>query len=230
MCDDAKLAAKRAIASMERMKGEIEAAGASADDAIEPPAAAPPPLKRGCTSMAGITVEQDDGTDERLIDLHGEPLKKVLRFPIGARVECRLGADNWQNGTIVGHRYRQKEWPDHRRAPYQVQIDGDTPEKPGPKIFVPRDGDDCVRTGLRFPVESVVECNLGDGEGWALGVVVQHYYHDPAWPPSQWVPYQIKLADGSGSSDDERLVWAPVDENDCVRAALFAPSFFDDKN
>ena len=63
-----------------------------------------------------------------------------------------------------------------------------------------------------------------------LGVVVQHYYHDPAWPPSQWVPYQIKLADGSGSSDDERLVWAPVDENDCVRAALFAPSFFDDKN
>ena len=85
------------------------------------------------------------------------------------------------------------------------------------------DGDDCVRTTLRFPLESVVECHLGEDEGWALGVVVSHYYADPSWEPGRWAPYQIKLADDSGVGD--RLVWAPVDENDCVRAALFAPSF-----
>ena len=81
-----------------------------------------------------------------LIDLHGNHLRKVLRFPIGAQVECRLGEDKWLPGKVTGHRYRQKEWPENRRAPYQVQIDGDGPEQPGPKIFVPQDSDDCVRT------------------------------------------------------------------------------------
>jgi hypothetical protein len=229
LCDDAAAAAKRAIANMERMKGELDAAQAVADDAVTPAAAAAtaapepatPPPKRGC-SMSGITV--DTGEDTELIDLHGFPLKKALRFPVGARVECRLGVDKWLAGTIIGHGYRQREWPEHRRAPYQVQIEGDAPDQPGPKIFVPHDSDECVRTTLRFPLDSVVECNLGDGEGWMLGVVVRHYYSDPSWEAGRWVPYQIKLSDES-VQEGERLVWAPVDENDCVRAALFAPSY-----
>lgn len=174
--------------------------------------------------MSSITIETDNGDDEHLIDLHGHPLKKMLRFPIGARVECRLSEVSWAAGTIVGHRYRQTGWPEHRRAPYQVQIDGDHPDQKGPRIFVPHDGDECVRTTLRFPLESVVECNIEE-EGWVLGVVVKHYHTDPSWEPGRWAPYQIKLADDTGSSrEDGGLVWAPTDENDCVRAALFAPS------
>ena len=235
LCDDAaSKAAKQAIANMERMKGEIAAAQAVADDAVNPSAAmaapeptapnapATSPPQRGCSS--GVTVVPPNDELTSLIDLHGNHLRKVLRFPIGAQVECRLGEDKWLPGKVIGHLYRQKEWPEKRRAPYQVQIDGDGPEQPGPKIFVPQDSDDCVRTALRFPQGSVIECNLGEEQGWALGVVMQHYYMDPSWEPGRWVPYQIKLADETLTEGD-RLVWAPVDESDCVRAPLFAPSF-----
>ena len=120
--------------------------------------------------------------------------------------------ENWATGKVIGHLYREKKWPAHRRAPYQVQIEND-----GPTIFVPADIDTCVRTTLRFALNAVVECYLGEYRGWAIGVVVKHYHSEPSWEPGRWVPYQIKLEESVFDGKDT-LLWAPVDDDTCVRA------------
>lgn len=60
---------------------------------------------------------------------------------------------------------------------------------------------------LRFIPGDRVECNVGE---WASGKVVQLWYFEPAMPEA--VPYQVLL-------DDGRLIFAPEDEDRCVRAA-----------
>jgi hypothetical protein len=198
LCDDARrrVAAAQAIKNAERSAGELAAAEkAVSDDAQTPFSGAKP------------TVE--------LVDLHGEPLTAAPRFPLGAKVECRLGEDKWAVGVVIGHNYREKSWPSNRRAPYQVQIEGG-----GPTIYTPADVDACIRTTLRFGLESVVECYLGEKPGWLVGVVVKHYHREASWEAGKWAPYQIKVQDGSV---DGTLVFAPVDSDECVRAATQWP-------
>ncbi|CAK0859428.1 unnamed protein product [Prorocentrum cordatum] len=65
------------------------------------------------------------------------------------------------------------------------------------------------RPPLRFAVGARVECNCGD---WLLGVVVRHWYTEPGWPEDEVTPYQVKLDNGS-------TIYAPADEDDCIRAA-----------
>ena len=64
---------------------------------------------------------------------------------------------------------------------------------------------------FRFEVGQQVECCLGEGR-WETGVVVEHYYRRPQWPPERWMPYLVKLNDGE-------LIWAPADVDDRIRAA-----------
>jgi len=149
------------------------------------------------------------------VDLHGNPLDGPPRFPLGASVECNLGEGEWVVGTVVGHHYRQADWPEDRRAPYQVQVEGGGDRT----IFVPLDRDELVRTTLRFPLMSTVECFLGEEHGWAIGTVVAHYHREPSWDPIKWAPYQIKLEDGKGGS---ALIFAPVDNDSCVRASFLS--------
>jgi len=79
-------------------------------------------------------------------------------------------------------------------------FDGKYPE-PGP---VPT-------TKLRFDVGSRVKVNLGV---WISGTVVAHWYREPLWPTSRYVPYQVKLI---GGADDGVLVWAPRDTNKFIK-------------
>ena len=72
-----------------------------------------------------------------------------------------------------------------------------------------------MRTALRFPLRSSVECYLGDEEGWVKGTVVALYHREPSWEAGRWAPYQIRL---TGGADEGALMWAPVDEDSCVRA------------
>ena len=63
---------------------------------------------------------------------------------------------------------------------------------------------------FRFELGARVECFGEDGE-WSGGTVVAHHYREPEWPLEAWAPYQIQL-------DDGLLIFAPVDDNRCIRA------------
>ena len=58
-----------------------------------------------------------------------------LRFAIGAEVACRMGGDDWLEGRVVRHFYRQKDMPKGYSAAYQVKL------HKGGLIFAPRDLD-----------------------------------------------------------------------------------------
>ena len=45
----------------------------------------------------------------------------------------------------------------------------------------------------------------------APGTVVAHNYHDDTMPPGLVAPYQVRLDEDGG------LIWAPSDDNDCIR-------------
>jgi len=64
-------------------------------------------------------------------------VREELRFPVGTRVECMTG--EWSSGTIVGHWWRDADWPATKVVPYQIKLDH------GPTIFAPLDSDRCIR-------------------------------------------------------------------------------------
>merc|ERR1712146_15219 len=63
---------------------------------------------------------------------------------------------------------------------------------------------------LRFAVDSRVECNAEGG--WQKGTVVALMYRDEYMPPGMIAPYQIKLDSGA-------LIYAPADDDQCIRKA-----------
>jgi hypothetical protein len=69
------------------------------------------------------------------------------------------------------------------------------------------------RPELRFPVGTRVECRVGAHpvKGWAPGQIIAHFYSEPSWPANMFAPYQIRL-------DDGRLIFAPQDINEVIRA------------
>jgi hypothetical protein len=70
------------------------------------------------------------------------------------------------------------------------------------------------RPEVRFNIGSRVECRVGAHriKGWAAGEVTALYYSEPGWPQSMYAPYQVHL-------DDGRLIFAPQDIDEVVRAA-----------
>ena len=84
----------------------------------------------GLVKNQEITVEQVTGRlpefviDTALPDLPVTTASE-LRFEIGRTVECRLGPETWARGKVVGHMYREDDWPEGQKAPYQVLLEGD---------------------------------------------------------------------------------------------------------
>jgi hypothetical protein len=64
---------------------------------------------------------------------------------------------------------------------------------------------------LRFDVGSRVLCRLGPN-AWTPGTVVMLWYREDNWPPGSFAPYQVKL-------DDGRLIFAPADMDQVIKAA-----------
>lgn len=146
-----------------------------------------------------------------------------LRFGVGQTVECRMGADDWGRGTIIGLLYREADWPQGQVAPYQVLLEGDN--LTARTIWAPADNDECIRSAVRFAVGSAVECRVGvDQNTWVRGTVVAHYYREANWPATLLAPYRV-LLDGATTAEgsDEVYLWAPVDAEECIRAAPSTP-------
>jgi len=136
------------------------------------------------------------------------------RFPIGATVECCLG-DQWAEGTVVGHHYREPSWEADGCAPYQVQLSGTIDGEENPLIYAPNDTDECIRGKLRFGVGDAVQCFLEGG--WVPGKVLKLYHREPGWTdPKQWAPYQVRLEPERWGEDT--TIYALVDTDECVRA------------
>lgn len=142
-----------------------------------------------------------------------------LRFELGRTVECRMGPDEWARGKVIGHNYREEDWPTGQHAPYQVLLEGD--DLTARTVYAPSDTEECIRAALRFPTGAVVECCVGVDQ-WVRGEVVAHWYREDGWPAQLLAPYRVRLAlDASVHSADgvkEVFIWAPVDLDQCIRA------------
>ena len=70
----------------------------------------------------------------------------------------------------------------------------------------------------RFKIGDRVEANVGTGKGktFRLGTIVAIDYYENGWLGS--VPYQICL-DEYGGKNVAKYIYAPFDDDDCVRAA-----------
>lgn len=154
-----------------------------------------------------------------------------LRFELGRTVECRLGPDEWARGKVVGHYYRESDWPEGQKAPYQVLLEGD--DLTARTVYAPSDSEDVIRAAVRFPVGSAVMCCVGVDQ-WVHGEVVAHYHREDDWPAQLLAPYRVRLvidagANGSTATEEsgadgitetnEVFIWAPLDSDECIRAA-----------
>ena len=68
---------------------------------------------------------------------------------------------------------------------------------------------------LRWSVGDRVECwwrqSKADEGCWVAGTVVSHWWRHAEWPEAQVAPYQVQL-------DDGRLIYAPADDDQLIRA------------
>jgi len=75
-----------------------------------------------------------------------ERKREVLRFGVGARVECRIGrpsdSDVWATGQVVQLLFRDDWMPPGCVAPYQVELDGNWH---GNRVHVQADKDTYIR-------------------------------------------------------------------------------------
>ena len=138
----------------------------------------------------------------------------ALRFEVGERVECYMGDNDWQPGTVA--RTMVKQMNDQQTpyvAAFVVALDnGSTAVAPhDDDRFIRREGELSTPVSsrlLRFSVGARVEANLG--LYWAKGRVVALNYRDPSFASGVTMPYEIQL-------DSGEKVFAPSDDDAVVR-------------
>jgi hypothetical protein len=70
--------------------------------------------------------------------------KEALRFDVGDEVACNIGGDEWADGVVVAHNYRDEHMAPGQVAPYQIQLDED-----GGLIWAPSDCGSVIRARAR---------------------------------------------------------------------------------
>eukprot|EP01065_Artemidia_motanka_P033530 TRINITY_DN40519_c0_g1_i1.p1 TRINITY_DN40519_c0_g1~~TRINITY_DN40519_c0_g1_i1.p1 ORF type:complete len:733 (+),score=171.14 TRINITY_DN40519_c0_g1_i1:82-2199(+) len=160
------------------------------------------------------------------------PIGSELRFPVGAEVLCNTPA-GWKQATVVKHWWPLPNKPDVA-APYQLRLAGVQGQMS--LIFAPYDDDRFVTQNpqvhgqrlaraaqaaaaakaqakpLRFPVSTRVMAKTA--AGWKKANVIAHWATQPGRPEP--VPYQLLLDDADVGAG-ERMLWAPVDDDACVK-------------
>lgn len=66
-----------------------------------------------------------------------EPIE--LRFSVGTKVLCRVGPNDWAQGTVEQLWYRQSMWQEGVFAPYKIRL------RNGTAIYAPQDVDPIIR-------------------------------------------------------------------------------------
>ena len=100
-----------------------------------------------------------DRPDDDEISPHASskpPHPSTYRFPIGAKVEARVGdgRDDWLVGKVVAHNYKEKGWPKGKVAPYQVEVSKGL-------LFVPTDSNMFVRPSDKYKKEKFEKWEKG---------------------------------------------------------------------
>ena len=62
-----------------------------------------------------------------------------LRFRIGTRVRCKIGAFAWESGRVIDTHYAEPSWPAGEVVPYQVRLDD------GRLIYAPNDEETVIK-------------------------------------------------------------------------------------
>ena len=94
-----------------------------------PPSPRPPALLRSASAAA----------------VH--PARCCWQPDAGDAAALRRWQGQWEPGTVVKLNYREKDWPEGRRAAYQVKLDN------GTYIYAPKDDNNFIkpRDGVRAP-------------------------------------------------------------------------------
>ena len=107
-------------------------------------------------------------------------------------------------------------------SPNIEEVDGETQCKPckpqrAPELY---SEDELATLKLRFAVGDRVRCTID--KGTKEGVILQRFYREREWPAGLYAAYQVRLLHGSPDDDDERLIYAPRDENRYIKPVVAA--------
>jgi len=184
--------------------------------------------QQGGTAPYAVKLESGDTViapvdDDRFIRSFGarattanDVSARLLRFAVGARVECNLGM-YWERGRVVKLNYHDPRNLNAPPVPYEVQLDS------GGLVSAPKDDDQVIRregsiqmrdAGLRFGVGDRIEWARVADDGssrWEAGRVVALRYHEPKFGEGVTMPYQVRL------DADARLIFVREDNAASIR-------------
>ena len=155
---------------------------------------------------------------ELLVAFDGNPARAAdLRFKVTSKIECRSGGGHggaWVQGEVMGHFYRQENFPQGYAAAYQVkttEIDAESGETVNRLIFICQDKGESIRVPssgmkqwttvetdpakLRLQIDADVELNVGtkDEPDWNIGVVTQVKHTGGDIPGGYCAAYQVRM-------------------------------------
>lgn len=144
----------------------------------------------------------------------------ALRFPLGARVECKA-EHKWTTGTVIAYWYTQSSFPKGMCVPYQVELDN------GKLMYAPRDDDNHIRASVAAkPKRSGPTRKLPAGkiDQMMMPIPKAHAYVDLMLAPSgeamlMGEPAMMTAALGSRGFDGA-LMGCTTDELEMVAAVM----------
>ena len=141
-----------ATGTVERM--DVEHEGGTAPFAVK--------LDRGDTVIAPVDDDRYIRAEGARATTANDVSARLLRFAVGARVECNLGM-YWERGRVVKLNYHDPRDLSAPPVPYEVELDS------GGLVSAPQDDDQVIRregsiqmsdAGLRFGVGDRIDWNL----------------------------------------------------------------------
>ena len=167
------------------------------------------------------------------------PAAAAKRFAIGDRVLAFIDERNnvWRAGSVTRLDYTRGPPHDNDVSPYQIRLDPDPGcgRSNGRFVYAPGDDDSCVRAlpedyappppkAKRFKVGDRVLAFIDEHvDDWRAGTISRLDHKGGSADDYEVSPYQIRLdpdpgCNKSNAASKGRYVYAPGDDDSCVRA------------